>query len=138
MAKVTRTFEIAAPADDVWDLVSGFQSMDKWHPLIKSSKAKEGGRTRNLGLKNGGYVRERLLKYDHKARSLTYTITEGTVPLTDYVSTISVKPKGKKACVVTWTGSYTPKGAPAAECAKLVATVYEAGRDGIKKKLNVN
>lgn len=137
MPKVKREFTLKAPAEKVWTLVSGFHGMHTWHPLVTRTKIENGGRTRNLALKGGGFVKEEVLKFDEQGQKFTYHITKGTMPFKDYSSTIQVKSAGKNACTLTWQGQFKPAKAPKEECAKAIAMVYETGAQGIKKKLKL-
>ncbi|MEQ8165645.1 MAG: SRPBCC family protein [Alphaproteobacteria bacterium] len=133
MPKVTRSFEFEVPAKELWELVSGFHGMPKWHPLILKNKVEDGGRIRHMALKGGGAVKELLTRLDEKGRSMTYVITEGDMPFSGYSSSLSVARKGPRKSTLTWVGNYTPEKAPKEECAKIIAMVYETGAEGIRK-----
>ena len=89
---------------------------------------------------------EELKSYDASAMTYTYVITSDpanvkVLPVTDYTSTISVKPSAAGS-LVTWTGTFKradPSDAPAANMDDKTATgaisgVYGAGLDGLKAK----
>lgn len=143
----TKTMEIAAPPAKVWSVIEQFSDMT-WVPPVKSSTATQGNtvesvRTLDLG---GPRLMEQLKAYDAKAMTYTYVITNDpanvkTLPVTDYMSTIIVKPAATGS-LVTWTGTFkrADQGdAPAANMDDKTAMgaiggVYDAGLGGLKAK----
>ena len=143
----TKTVEIAAPPAKVWGMIEQFSDLT-WVPPVKSSTATQGntvGSVRTLDL-GGPRLVEELRAYDAKAMTYTYVITGDpanvkTLPVTDYTSTITVKPSATGS-MVTWTGTFkrADQGdAPAANMDDKTATgaiggVYDAGLGGLKAK----
>lgn len=143
----TKTVEIAAPPSKVWGMIEQFSDLT-WVPPVKSSSATQGnavGSVRTLDL-GGPRLMEKLKAYDAKAMTYTYVITNDpanvkTLPVTDYTSTITVKPSAAGS-LVTWTGTFkrADQGdAPAAGMDDKTATgaiggVYEAGLGGLKAR----
>jgi mxaD protein len=146
--KVTKSVDVPASVDKVWDAVKDFDSLNKWHPgfskdeLVKGENNKPGA-VRKLTVKDGPSFTEELLAFDAAAHTYRYRIIESPLPLRDYVSHISVKPGAKGGSHVTWTGSFkrkstsaTPPEAENDEAAtKLVTGVYEGGLANLKKML---
>ncbi|MGE0383847.1 MAG: SRPBCC family protein [Gammaproteobacteria bacterium] len=143
---VTRSVEIAAPAGEVWERVKDFDGLNKWHPAVAKAEIVEGGNNapgavRLLTLGDGGTIREKLLAYDAKGRSMKYNILEGVLPVSSYESTIKVEEASKQASKVTWAGSFKRKDtgpAPAKDADDATATstiegVYQGGLDNLKK-----
>lgn len=141
---VTKSVDIAAPASAVWDIVKGFDALDRWHPAVASTEIVEGtnnevGAVRVLTLGDGGTIREKLLAYDPAGRSLTYGILEGVLPVSDYESTLTVAENGDGS-TVTWSGRFRRKdtgptpaeGADDAAATGTMASVYQAGLDNLK------
>ena len=143
----TKTMAIAAPPAKVWAVIENFADMS-WVPPVKSTTATEGntpGSVRTLDL-GGPKLMERLKAYDAKRMTYTYAITDDpanmkTLPVSDYVSTITVAPSGTGS-LVTWTGSFkradTSEKPPATMDDKAaegaIAGVYDAGLGGLKAK----
>jgi len=143
----TKTVEIAAPPAKVWGMIEQFSDLT-WVPPVKSSSATQGntvGSVRTLDL-GGPRLMEQLKAYDAKAMTYTYVITSDpanvkVLPVTDYTSTITVKPSAAGS-LVTWTGAFkrADQGdAPAANMDDKTATgaisgVYEAGLGGLKAR----
>ena len=107
--KVTETIAIDAPADKVWGLVKNFDALKDWHPAIAESPASKGneeGSVRQLKLKNGGALTETLETYDAAKMRYSYRAKDGgALPVTNYTSTITVKPEGSGS-VVEWRGAF--------------------------------
>jgi mxaD protein len=146
--KVTKSVDIAAPVDKVWDAIKNFDSLDKWHPGFSSDQIVKGannkaGAVRKLTVKDGPSFEEELLAFDEAAHSYRYRIIDSPLPLRDYVSRISVKPGAKGGSRVTWTGSFKrkstsdnpPESENDAAALKLINGVYEGGLSNLKKML---
>jgi len=63
---------------------------------------------------------------DAAARSYTYSIVSGPLPVANYTSTISVAADGAGS-TVTWVGKYDAKGVSDADSMKTIDGVYDAG-----------
>ena len=117
-------------ADAVWKKVGGFCDIEKWHPIIASCKPSADGKERSLVAKNGATATERLESRDDSARTYTYTIVGGTLPVANYHSTITVSPDGAGSSI-HWTGKYDAKGAPDADAKGLIDTIYTTGEKAL-------
>jgi len=146
--RVTKSVNINAPVDKVWDAIKDFDSLPKWHPGFSDDKLTKGdnnkpGAVRKLTVKDGPSFTEELLAFDEGTHSYRYRIIESPLPLRDYVSRISVKPGAKGGSRVTWTGTFKRKSTsdtpPADEndeaATKLISGVYEGGLANLKKML---
>jgi hypothetical protein len=87
---------IDAPIEKVWGIMRDFNDMPSYHPGIKKSAIESGcasdqvGCVRHLTL-GEGFVRERLLCLDDRNYLFTYEITEGTLPVRDYVAGVRLR-----------------------------------------------
>jgi hypothetical protein len=118
-------------ADIVWGKVGDFCGIANWHPAIAKCELSHGKKIRTLSLKGGGTIVERLLKWDTKGRSYSYTIVSGPLPVTHYFSTIKVVADGSGSDVI-WTGKYkAKKGTSDADAQKAIDGVYKAGVDAL-------
>ena len=137
---------INAPAAKVWTTVSNFNDLGAWHPAVKSTEIVSGtnnkvGAERLLTLQDGGTIKEKLLAYSAKKHSFKYSIIEGVLPVSSYVSTVSVKAQGKDKTLVVWTGTFKRKDTAATPAAgqddesavKTMTSVYRGGLDNLKK-----
>jgi hypothetical protein len=121
-----------ASADAVWAKIGDFCGIGKWHPAIEKCVLSADGKQRTLSLKGGGTVVEKLEKRDDAAHSYTYSIVDGPLPVTNYVSTISVAAAGTGS-TITWSGKYDAKGASDADAKKTMDGVYQGGIDQLVK-----
>lgn len=144
--KVEENVVINAPASKVWDKVSNFGDLGAWHPAVKKTEIVAGtnnqkGAERLLTLQDGGTIKEKLLAYNAKKMSFKYSILEGVLPVSSYVSTVSVQSQGENKTLVVWKGSFKRKdtgATPAAgqgdeDAVKTITGVYRGGLDNLKK-----
>jgi hypothetical protein len=97
MAEAYSSQLIQAPAEVVWDRVGGFDSLPRWHPGVVSSEriARPGpgpGPLRRLTLRDGAVYLEARLECDSRARSYTYALLEGPLPVTNLQGKLRVTP----------------------------------------------
>ena len=121
-----------ASADAVWTKIGDFCGIAKWHPAIEKCVLSTDGKERTLSLKGGGTIVEKLEKRDDAAHSYTYSIVSGPLPVTNYMSTISVAAAGAGS-TITWSGKYDAKGASDADAKKAIDGVYQGGIDQLVK-----
>jgi mxaD protein len=137
---VKEKVELSVPPEKAWDMIKDFDGWQNWHPAVASTDITSGkgntrGTVRVLNLKDGGKVTEQLTHYQPKNFSYSYKITDSPLPVTDYVSTISVKPS-KSGSVVIWTSHFKAKeGTPDADASKTIRGIYTAGLNNLKEKL---
>jgi len=137
---VKERVEVAVPQDKTWELIKDFGSWQNWHPALASDEITSGkgnsrGTVRVLTTKDGAKITEQLVHYQPKAFSYTYRITDSPLPVTDYVSTIQVKPS-KSGSVVIWMSHFKAKeGSTDEDAAKAIRGIYRAGLDSLKEKL---
>ena len=130
MAQASTSIDIAAPPDQVWQLIGEFNSLPNWLPYIPKSELSEGGRVRHLANPDGQTIVERLEAFDNAARSYSYSILQAPFPVTGYQSTLCVQATdGGEGSRVKWSGQFTPKGVSDQEASRLFQSIYE---DGLK------
>jgi mxaD protein len=145
---VRKTIVIDAPADKVWAAVKDFDHLNGWHPAVAKDTIVEGknnmaGAVRELTLQDGGTIKEKLLSFDAAGHRFKYSIIEGVLPVSSYVSWVAVKSMGPDKTLVSWSGSFKRKdlGAHPADNANdktatgTISGVYQAGLDNLKKQL---
>lgn len=145
--EVEEYVNINAAPEAVWDKIRNFGGLDQWHPAVAKVEVVEGennkvGAIRVLTLKDGGTVRERLLKYSDREREMKYSIVEGVLPVSSYVSEIEVK-RGKTpgTSVVEWEGKFKRKdgsdnpktGEDDKAALDTMRGVYKSGLEHLKK-----
>ena len=146
--KVVESVEIKAPVDKVWATIKDFDSLNKWHPGFAKDEIVSGGdnkvgSVRKLTIKDGPSFTEELLAFDGAKHAMRYKIVESPLPITGYVSSISVHAGSNGMTKVVWSGSFKRKNTDAnppeaesdAGAIKLVKGVYRGGLDNLKKML---
>lgn len=127
MAETHASITLPASAEQVWQLIGGFDALPDWLPYIPRSTLSEGGRVRTLASAGGDRIVERLLAFDEAARSYTYAILEAPFPVRDYRSTLAVREVDGRARV-DWSGRFTPCGVSEEDAIRLFGAIY---RDGL-------
>ncbi|EPG8313072.1 SRPBCC family protein [Klebsiella aerogenes] len=137
MATTTVSIEIPASADQVWQLMGGFDSLPDWLPFIPKSVVSEGGRVRTLTTSDGGTVIERLEAFDNRQRSYSYSIILAPFPVVDYLSTIAVVATADSNITrVEWSGSFTPVNVSDADAEALFSGIYRDGLQALKNNFS--
>ena len=126
MATASAFIDIPASADQVWQLIGGFNSLPDWLPFVVKSEPGEGGRLRTLRTEDGTVIVERLEKFDNASKTYSYSITKAPFPVTDYLATLRVEAHGD-ASRVTWSGRFTPLSVSDEEAQELFAGIYQGG-----------
>ncbi|WP_075215577.1 SRPBCC family protein [Mongoliimonas terrestris] len=144
--KVEITREINAPADKVWAAVSNFQDLS-WVPGVAKveGSGSEVGSKRTITLENGETLTETVDKLDAAKMMIMYRADADNVkflPVTNYSSRLTVKANGSGSTVTWWGAFYRgyPNNDPPADlndetALSAVTGLYNAGLDGLKKKL---
>ena len=131
-ASLDKSVDVAAAAADVWARIGPFCSIKDWHPAI--GQCTEKGDVRTLTTKDGkATFVERQTAHDDKATTYSYAIEKSPLPITKYVSTLKVTPKGKGRSTVEWLATYTPDAGKEADAATAIGGIYQAGLDNIRK-----
>jgi carbon monoxide dehydrogenase subunit G len=131
MPTASATIDIPASADQVWQLIGGFNTLPDWLPFIPNSELSDGGRVRTLQTADGGVVVERLQAFDNEARTYSYSIEQAPFPATDYLATIKVEAQGQGARV-TWSGRFNAKGVSDEEVVALFSGIYQGGLEALR------
>jgi hypothetical protein len=141
MAEVYTSSVIPAPADRVWARIRDFNGLPGWHPLIAESRieaaapADQVGCVRAFRLKDGGFIREKLLALSDYDFSCTYSILESPMGVENYVATLKLTPitDGNRS-FAEWSASFDC--APEREgelVASIGGNVFQGGFDALKR-----
>ncbi len=133
MAKINMKIDLNAAADEVWKLIGGFNALPDWHPAIEKSELEEEGSMRRLSLAGGGTVVEKLERLDDSERVYSYSIIDSPLPVSNYTATICVKEDSEGKTTVEWSSEFEAKGAAENEAIDVIAGIYQAGFDNLKK-----
>ena len=131
-ASIEKEITVKAPADKVWAMIGPFCSIKDWHPAI--GQCTESGGVRTLTTKDGkAQFVEKQTASDNKKMSYSYAIEKSPLPITNYVSTLKVIPKGSGESTVQWSSTYTPNKGKETDADTAISGVYQAGLDNIQK-----
>ncbi len=149
--KVTETVTVKASPAAAWELIGDFYNMHAWHPAVESTHnidADEKSR-RKLVLGNGAELFEELKKHKDERMMYSYRIPMAThdvkvLPVSNYSSTLSVKPAPDGGAVITWKGAFyrgymnndPPPELNDETAVTAVTGVYTAGLENIRKILD--
>ncbi|MCC2656331.1 MAG: hypothetical protein K0Q76_1439 [Panacagrimonas sp.] len=136
---VSKEASLSMSAADLWKKVGDFNGLNTWHPAIAKSEIVKGannevGAHRKLTLGDGAVIVEELAARDEAGMTLTYTIVESPLPVTDYKSTITVTADGDGKSKITWGSTFKPAaGTEPAKAQELIGGIYQGGLDNLAK-----
>ncbi len=133
MAKVNMKTNLDVGADEIWELIGGFNALPDWHPAVEKSELQEEGSQRTLSLAGGGSIVEKLEKLDDNERVYSYEIIDSPLPVANYKSTLKVIEQGDGKAAVEWSSEFDADGAPEQDAIDVIQGIYQAGFDNLKK-----
>jgi hypothetical protein len=139
--RVETSAELPFPAERVWKLIAGFDTLPNYHASITTSELSEGGVVRKIGLTEaagGGYVVERLVYFNDETREFSYKITDlinCRFPLRNYQAFVRLEKIDDQNCRLHWGSVFTVEGATEKEGDDLAKIIYQGCYDGIRKTL---
>ena len=142
MAQVYASSVIAAPAARIWETIRDFNGLPNWHPAIVESRIEGGapadqvGCVRAFRLKDGGFIRERLLALSDYDLSCTYSILESPMGVENYVATLKLTPitDGDRS-FAEWSAEFDCAPEREAELvAQIGGGVFQGGFDALKSR----
>lgn len=145
LLQVEEQIQVAVPAAKTWAAVGRFGDLG-WHPVVASTEITRGkderkGAVRTLTTQDGAKIVETLLQRSDSRRTLKYHIVSSPLPVDDYVSTLKVLETKGGGSTIVWSSQFRRKdekpaeGADDAGARKVVAGIYTAGLENVKKKL---
>lgn len=143
MVKVYTSSVIDAPAAEIWDRIRDFNGLPSWHPGIADSRielqqpADKVGCIRNFTLKDGGRIREQLLALSDYDFSVTYSILESPMGVSNYIATLKLTPvTDGNRCFAEWTAEFDCAPGREAELARNIGQgVFQGGFDALKSTM---
>jgi hypothetical protein len=143
MVRVYTSSVIDAPAAEIWDRIRDFNGLPAWHPAIVDSRielqqpADKVGCIRNFTLKDGGRIREQLLALSDYDFSVTYSILESPMDVTNYVATLKLTPiTDGNRCFAEWTAEFDCPPGREGELARTIGQgVFQGGFDALKSSM---
>lgn len=137
MTTVQVVEDVAANADDVWNILSDFGGIKVGGPIEAFEIEGEGvGAVRTITM-GGGKVIERLDVHDAAARTFAYCILneDNPLPVANYAATVKITATGDASCSVDWSGTFDAKGADEEAASNVVRGIYTGGIQGARKAL---
>ncbi len=137
MAQAKVVQKIKANADDVWQILGNFKSIQPGPGIDSVVYEGEGvGMTRTISTPNGDVV-ERLDVYEPSARQFAYAITNdgGPLPFADYSAVVAVNDNDDGTTTVEWTGTFEPRGVDEETAVKFATGIYTRAIDGARTVL---
>jgi hypothetical protein len=133
---------IDAPIEKVWGIMRDFNDMPAYHPGIKKSAIEAGcssdqvGCMRHLTLADG-FVKERLLCLDDKNYVFTYEITEGSLPVRNYVAGVRLHrvTEGNRTFAEWWADFEVVGADRDAMIAQIGKDIFAVGFQAVASKL---
>ena len=135
--RVESSGQIDAPVDVLWSFVSNFNNIAHWHPDVIASRLESGtgtdaGSVRNLRLRNGMCIRERLLAISPENHYYKYSVIESPLPMRDHESLVRFTRLNGSRTRVTWIAEFSATGGDAEALANGVKTgVMDLGIEGL-------
>ncbi|MGL5018289.1 MAG: SRPBCC family protein [Luteolibacter sp.] len=129
------------PAERVWKLIAGFDTLPDYHASITTSELLEGGAVRKIGLTEpagGGHVVERLVYFNDATREFSYKITDlidCRFPLRNYQAYVRLEAVDENSCRLHWGSVFTVEGATEKGGEDLAKIIYQGSYDGIRRVL---
>lgn len=128
---VSREVTVDNTPATVWKLVGNFNSLDVWHPAVKSSeingKGTKVGTRRLLTLQDGATILEALRTYSDAKNSYSYAIVKSPLPVANYVSTITLTPAADGHTLMKWTSTFDANGVSDEQATEVIQGIYDSG-----------
>ncbi len=122
-----------APADRVWERLRDPEGVPEWHPSVADAVATALGR--DLSLRSGHLVRERIDFIDDEHRALGTTTFQSPMPFTRLQGTLRVWPEGPRRSLVEFCGYFEAEPRDVAEALSLVRDFHLAGLSALRRRL---
>jgi hypothetical protein len=90
------------------------------------------GQTRKISMGPAPIV-ERLEERDEAAKKIVYSIVEGPLPVSSYVSTMQLTDAGEGRSKLTWSSTFEPVG-DEATAKQIVSGIYDGGIKGLQAR----
>ena len=131
--QVTKTIQINASPDKVWEYVGDFCAIKDWHPAVKKCEIVEENheKYRILTLQDDATIKE--AKGGNNPMGYMYSITESPLPVKDYNALFDVEKKDG-GTLITWTATFLSNGKPDQEAKDVISGIFEAGLNSIGEK----
>ncbi len=132
---------LSVPAARAWDVIARFDSLADWHPDVATSAAdgQDLGAVRQVIMKDGTLIGEKLVHWDAAARHYRYTLTDHPMPVDDYTGEMTVVETTPGHCRLEWRATFRPRDdAQAGDIARDLGAVFALGLANIAESVYTN
>jgi hypothetical protein len=130
MAEVREEGELGVSAEEAWKVVGDFIGLIEGMGLPVEVEGEGIGQTRKISMGPAPII-ERLEERDEAAKKIVYSIVEGPLPVSSYVSTMQLRDAGEGRSKLTWSSTFEPVGDEAA-AKQIVSGIYTGGIAGLQ------
>jgi hypothetical protein len=130
VAEVREEGELGASVDEVWKVVGDFVGLVEGMGVPVESEGEGIGMTRKISMGPAPVI-ERLEERDESAKKIVYSIVEGPLPVSGYVSTMQLSPAGDGRTKLVWSSTFEPVG-DEATATQIVSGIYTGGIAGLQ------
>ena len=132
MTEVREEGELGVSADEAWKVVGDFVGLIEGMGLPVEVEGEGIGQTRKISMGPAPIV-ERLEERDEAAKKIVYSIVEGPLPVSGYVSTMQLSDAGEGRSKLTWSSTFEPVG-DEATAKQIVSGIYDGGIKGLQAR----
>lgn len=139
MPQVQVFADVHRRAQSMWRELGSFQSISRWHPMLKASlgEGEEPGATRTLEALDGQRWVERLTEVDPVQHLYRYEVVSTDLPIADFAGEFRVRDDGGDKCTVVWSGRFTLAEGGDKDVNDAVRAFFRAGARGIEDRYTV-
>jgi hypothetical protein len=130
MAEVREEGELGVSADEAWTVVGDFIGLLEGMGVPVEAEGEGIGQTRKVSMGPAPII-ERLEERDEAAKKIVYSIVEGPLPVSNYVSTMQLSDAGEGRSKLVWSSTFDPVGDEAA-AKQIISSVYDGGIKGLQ------
>jgi hypothetical protein len=138
--------EVRAAPQKVWEAVSQFGGLQRWHPEVRSSRIIEGadgetGSMREVQYRDGTTVRDELTRYERRNMRMDYQMVGSPAwGVQDYNAVINVVEPRPGVSTVIWRGSFLPaqgaaSGTDDVAIIEKIENKYRAGLENLRAQV---
>jgi len=136
MPQVQVFADVHCSADSMWRELGSFQSIARWHPMVKvaEGEGEEPGATRTLETQDGLRWVERLTECDPSQRLYRYEVASTELPLDDFRGEFRIREGRPHKCTVIWTAQFAVTTGEEKKASDAVREFFRAGARAIEKQ----
>jgi Polyketide cyclase / dehydrase and lipid transport len=136
MPQVQVFADVHRSADSMWRDLGSFQSIARWHPMVKAAHGdgEVPGATRTLETSDGLRWTERLTQVEHSQWFYRYEVTSTVLPIADFRGEFRIREGRPHTCTVIWTSQFAVTAGEEKAVSDSVRQFFRAGARAIEKR----